>query len=292
MRRLVPWALITLALAGAGLGTGLGLAGTTASGTPGRAGSGAGAPALLQQVLAATRAAGSARFTYSSVTQSRDPLLRAAATGTGEVDFRNDDVALTVVEHLHRPSGTPSNARHGQPVTVATDEVRIGPSEYVRLSDPALPAPLRSRAPWLEVSNPSAPGALGGLEQTVTTLALGLFEPPFTGIHVVRLGQVAGGRTTEYALDAACPAAGGHAGLTVPRLSTDIWVDSSNRLVQAQSTVHLPPTAPRAAAFGGRPATTVSTLRFGEFGKPVRVVTPRVEPGYSSTVVEITTASC
>ena len=282
----MPSALVAAVLAGTGLGMGLGLANTP--------GSTADARALLRQVLGATRAAGSARFTYSSVTQSSNPLLRAAATGSGAVDFRRDEVALTVVQHEDRSSDQPSGERHAQPVTVSSEEVRIGRSDYLRLSGLALPAPLRSQAPWAKLSNPSGPGVLGGLGQTLTVQALGLFTPPFAGLHVVRLGQAAiGGRTTEYSLDAACSPVGGPANVTRPRQSTDIWVDSSNRLVQVQSTIREARSSPRAPASYTGHWTTVSTLRFEGFGRPVRIVAPTIQRmGYSSTVVEFATATC
>src|SRR5579862_3281491 len=79
MRRLVPWALVSLLLGGAGAAAGLGIASEPGPFNPGEA--------FLSRVVRATEGAGSARLVVSSVTRFRDEPKDATMAGTGAVDF-------------------------------------------------------------------------------------------------------------------------------------------------------------------------------------------------------------
>ena len=68
MRRLIPWMLVGLVAVAGLAGALVGVAGHPSATS---------AEPRLSEIIAATRAAGTARFTYSSVTSSPNPLLRS-----------------------------------------------------------------------------------------------------------------------------------------------------------------------------------------------------------------------
>jgi hypothetical protein len=90
MRRALPWVTVGLLVLGVGAGTGLGIAGQAA--TPGALT----ATQQISRIVAATRAAQTARFSYSSTTASTNRLLRRSTRGSGEVNFGSD--AMRTVE--------------------------------------------------------------------------------------------------------------------------------------------------------------------------------------------------
>ena len=86
MRRAIGWALFGLVILVSAGGAWLGI--ETGSGAPRPSG-----PTFLAQVMAATRDAGTARFTYSAATTSSGPLRNSSTSGRGSVNFTTDSVS-------------------------------------------------------------------------------------------------------------------------------------------------------------------------------------------------------
>ena len=94
VRRAAPWLLVGLVLLGAGLGSGLGLSMQPVMSANSRA--------LVVRILATTRRAGSARFTFTAVTRSSNRFLRSTTTGSGVIDFNaNAMQATTTTRNVH-----------------------------------------------------------------------------------------------------------------------------------------------------------------------------------------------
>src|SRR5580692_5545834 len=81
MRRALPWVTVGLLVMGVGAGVGLGIAEQTPSPAP------LTATGQILRIVAATRQAGTARFTYSSINSSTNRLLRGSSTGSGAINF-------------------------------------------------------------------------------------------------------------------------------------------------------------------------------------------------------------
>jgi hypothetical protein len=276
MRRDLPWGFLGL-LAIAGLvGALLGVADQPP------------VPSARQRiagVIAATRAAGSARFRYVTRTDSPNPLARGTSSGTGAVDFRAD--AASTVEEDRQTSVTRSAPGPGEPTTQTIEhrEVWIGRTIYVSL-DPGLPG---SDGHWAETRIPAdLSGSLGGLGQ-VGPLAqvVSVVAAPDVRIDEVGSAFVDGRPTTEYRLMVpACRAAATGDGPRTAVGPTDVWIDQRGRLVQASSVFDLtvPKTFPIPSGPGrtstepdplaGR-STTTSTVRLFAFGAPVEIAAPR-----------------
>ena len=199
MRRgALPWLTVGLLVLGVGAGVGLGIAGQTPTPAPLTGTATGTATAQISRIVAATRRAGTARFTYASTGTSTNRLLRATSRGSGEVDFGAATLQTTQRDRSIGFSG--SSLSTERPVTQENviDQVWIGRTEYTRLefNDNA-------DSPWMK--GPTFPkntfGSLGALQQVGPLGELSLDEGvPGLRVEDIGSGTVHGAPTTEYQL--------------------------------------------------------------------------------------------
>jgi hypothetical protein len=101
VRRLLPWALVALVGVGSGLGAAFEVASAPQT-TPVQ---------WVANVLSATAEAGSAHFTYSSITTSTNPVLESRVIGRGLVDFTSGGVRVAEMD-TNRQLTTGRSPRH------------------------------------------------------------------------------------------------------------------------------------------------------------------------------------
>jgi hypothetical protein len=251
-----------------GAGVGLGLAAQ-----PGPTADGRG---FLGQVAVATKDAGSARFTFSSVTRSSNRYLASTQTGSGIVSFRSDAGEVSEVNHSTSYSQSGSGPPTVGQTTSVVREVKQGRTVYLDLGAGSLPDDVarwvveRNLPVWL-----SGAFDLSGLDVLENTLQ----PDPSLLVAVAPVGSpvVRGTPTTEYAVTtmSTCQAPLARAGPRMTTGPTRVWVDAQGRLVRLQTTTHLvtPPSGTAPASFAGR-STTVDTLGLRDFGAAVTIHPP------------------
>jgi hypothetical protein len=296
MRRALPWVTVGLLILGLGAGTGLGIAGQ-ASTTP--------APTATRQmalIVAATRRAQTARFSYSDTTASPNRLLRRTDRGSGEIDFGRSTMRTVERDRSTGFSGTSAATAKAVPQDIVIDNVWIGRTEYTRLRPHDLRDP---DPPWLEGATwpKDSFGPLGALGQIgpLGELALDESVPGFR-VESAGSGMVQGVETRQYRIVVPrCGASPQTDGLRESMQPLELWVDGRGRLVQARLTnteditkeAHLGIRLP-----GGFPtgrATTVSTVDLTAFGAPVAISAPTVahsDGSSSSGFVMVKRAHC
>jgi hypothetical protein len=277
MRRGLPWALVGLVAAATGIGAWLGVSSAPAGGS---------AQAWVAQVLATTQAAGTVRFTYSSVTTSSNPHLRSSATGSGAVDFAGDGARAT---EIRAGDGSSDGL------------VRLGRTVYISFAAPGQP-----QAIWIKIGRPPDSGQdLLGLDFTNAAGALTGFSGPFHAVRVEDLGSavVNGIPSTGYRVISGPTCTSSRSDPPSDNAGpTDLWVDGGGRLVQVRSTFSAtmgpPPTGtPSVDEFPRSDwgtATTTDILRFSGYGTPVTITAPparRPAVGHSATTFAIS-SSC
>ena len=294
MRRLAPWVLVVLLGLGAGLGAALGAA--ASPGTPGPT------PAQwVDGVLATTKAAGTARLAFSSVTASKNPDLRGSSSGTGAIDFSARTMRTTEVQHQIEWSIGPGGVIDPRPETLSEDAIAIGPTLYQSLAPVGLGFGLHFGWTKLSFPRPSALGLASGAPSALIPLA-----GPYTVLSARELGPATldGTATTRYLvrseLEPACPHPRGKshvAPLPSPTSAfTTVWIDGKGRLMQARSSSYDSGRIPAALLkatpqFADRPkgsSTTTSTLRFSAFGTPLHISPPAATEGGGGTSIALT----
>jgi hypothetical protein len=279
MRRALPWVTVGLLVLGVGAGVGLGIAGQTT--TP----MALTATGQISRIVAATRGAETARFSYASRNDSTNRLLRGSTSGTGMVNFAATAMRTEERDRSIGSSGT--SAATAKPVVQdnVMDQIWIGRTEYTRFESDNELASLH--APWLKGATwpKDSFGPLGALGQ-VGPLGELFFDE---SVHGIRLedagsGSVHGVETTQYRI--VVPTCGSTAptdGITESTAPLQLWVDGQGRLVQARlsstediaKNAHLEEQLPGGGFPPGR-ITIVSTIDLGDFGAPVAVAAPRV----------------
>ena len=261
MRRVVPWALVGLVAVAGLAGALLGVA-NRAVAPP--------AQPSVSAIVAATRSAGTARFTYSSVAASRNPLLRSVSAGKGAVDFRTGSVT-TVERSTDRNIEKDGNAPSRQVTqTMVDSQIWIKHSFYTQLNVTGQPVLI----PWIQAKVPTgSSGPLGVLDE-VDPFGFLDGELSIHGTRVERLQSesVGGMAATKYRI--VVPTCNGSSTATDPQeeLGTiNIWLDGQGRLVQVRDVFHL--TDP-VKSLSGR-STTVSVVRLFDFGAPVTISAPK-----------------
>ena len=289
MRRLLPWALVALVGVGAALGAALGQAnapGTTSSSVL----TGAAAQQWLSGVLAATKAAGSARLDLTGVSTSPHPLLRASSSGSGVVDFTSGTFRTSETDHSTEWSSDNGGPLHAQPQTTRFTDIGIGAALYQDFAPSGWPSS------WTKMRDGRQKGDLGLASADGFGFVLSALTGPAAAVTVRVLGpaSVDGVRVTRSVVltepRSPCPRSGR---ASTPAASTMVWVDSQGRLVQARTSFSLGP------SFGAfvrkhdvgspdvpvEPVTSTTTLRLSAFGAPVRVTAPSTrQPGGASAV--------
>ena len=253
MRRALPFALVGLVAVATGIGAWLGVSSAPAGGP---------VQAWVAQVLATTQAAGTVRFTYTSVTTSSDPQLRSSASGSGAVDFANNAAQSTEI---------------GPPSASSNSVIRLGRAVYLDLAAPGQPHDM-----WINIGRPpdSGQGVLG-LEFTNAGAALAGFSGPFHAVRVEDLGSnvVDGVPATGYRVISEPICASSRSGhLSDTTGPTELWIDGDGRLVQVRSTFSLsveePTGTPSAGEHPEGAAATTEVIRFFGYGKPVAITAP------------------
>ncbi len=296
MRHIAPWALLVVLLAGVAVGAAVGQVHAPGQ-TPTQ---------LVGGVLAATKAAGTARITFSAVSTSADPVLRGSSTGRGVVDFRTGSVRVTEASISSQSSSTDGGPVHTSLSRDVEETVDIGQSSYQR-----------DFGSWSKSPRSTIGGDPLGLQDAVGPFPFGEIGAGTRIAHLRDLGpaSVGGVATTRYLVTASVPpscqaalraatAAGTYMG------PTTLWVDHQGRLVQTRSALHFnlsslksllekaqkleaksqkafekgTPRALQNQLPGQSPTLTfpsgaeviVSTLHLGDFGAPVRITAPAV----------------
>jgi hypothetical protein len=285
MRRALPWVTVGLLVLGVGAGVGLGIAGQTPTPPP------LTATGQILRIVAATRQARTARFTYSSASTSTNRFLRASTQGSGEVDFGADTLQTTERDRSIGFSGPSLSTEKPVAQDNVIDQVWVGRTEYTRLGFDD-----DSDSPWMK--GPTWPkdtfGSLGSLQQVGPLGELSLDE----GVHGLRVeatgsATVRGVKTTEYQFVVpTCGATMPSDGIRESTGPLQLWVDGHGRLLQARQSMtediaknaHLGPAFPEEGLLAGR-VTTVSTIDLGDFEAPVAIPTPPVVITHGSSGV-------
>jgi len=261
MRRLIPWTLVTL-VAIAGLAAALvGLANQPSH------------PATqltVSEIVAATRSAGTARFTYSSVAASRNPLLRSSSTGKGAVDFRTGSVTTAERSTSLNISqdGNAPNRRVTE--TMLNAQIWVGHTFYTQLDVGGQ----HFANGWIKAKLPSGSSSLLGMLDEVTPIGFLDGELGIRGTKVERLRSenLNGMEVTRYRV--VVPTCSGTSTASSPQRvlgSIDLWLDGEGRLVQVRDVLRF--TDPL-KSFAGH-STTVSTARLFDFSAPVTISAPK-----------------
>jgi hypothetical protein len=273
MRRLVPWVLVSLIAVGTAGGAALGIAHGASSETPSQ---------WVAALLATTRKAGTARFSFTQITSSPNVNLRGSLSGTGAANLVTGDARVTEVDHDVSFSSTNGQPMHPVHSTTTQKAIVIGGTVYQ--ADPI---------PGISFTNqyhvlvfPKLPRSQRGLSLALNaSVALATLQGPSTVASVRTLGPdtVDGAAATQYeVIYAPLHICSPHQPPeVVHQRPSEVWVDNAGRLVQVRSTSYFSDRLPRGvklpavfAGFPRGPMTTVSTLTFSEFGSPVHLVAP------------------
>ncbi len=277
MRRVVPWALLGLVIVAGAVGAGLGLSSVSTI-TPGGP--------KLSEVIAATRAAGTARFTFSSVGSSPDPEHRSISIGKGVVDFRSNSMTTD-----QRNLSTGSSERDGAgpqagSTTMLDDQTWIGRTFFARLG---LEGEYAS-SPWVEGHFPRGSyGSLGVLDEVDP---VGSFENDI-GVHGTKVQSTGTAlvrkesATTYRVTLPACATKNTSMGFRDAIGPVDLWVDDQGRLIQVRNVVRVTSTT------GSDPGLTTitSTIRLFDFGVPATIEAPKVLPAHGQSAIAFLTLS-
>jgi len=293
MRRALPWVTVGLVLLGVGVAAGLGIAGQTPATAP------LSATSQIAAVVAATRRAGTARFSYADSTTSSNRLLRRSDRGSGEIDFANDTMRTVERERSTGFSGTNATTMKEVSQDVVMDDVWVGRTEYTRFRPQAS---LGLAAPWLKGATwpKDSFGPLGALGQIGPLGELALDES-VPGFRVEDAGSamVHGTEATRYRIVVPlCGTSPPQDGITESMAPLELWVDGQDRLVQARTSTteditkkaHLGDLAAGEGLLTGR-ATTVSTIDLGHFGARTAIAAPQVENAQGSASFGFATLS-
>jgi hypothetical protein len=269
MRRVLPWALLGLLGVAGLLGAALGLA-NQPTGSP--------AGPKASAVIAATVAAGTARYSFSSLTSSNNPLLRTVARGHGSADFAADSMATNESNTGTGVSRTGNEPPRRTTETIVDSEIWIGRTVYFQFLVPGLPAQWIKEAgfPVKVFGTLGVLGSLGPLSQFIAAM-----EVPGATVESLGRQTLDGTVTTKYRVDTPSCAKTTKSPLQESIGSTYLWIDGKGRLAQAQGVVHVTISSVPASsrAFGtGPPAgksTTVSTVRLFDFGAPMTITAPK-----------------
>jgi hypothetical protein len=261
MRRVLPWALVGLVAVVGLIGALVGVANHSSP------------PATqlrVSEVIAATRATGTAHFTYSSVAASRNPLLRSASFGEGSVDFTDDSVT-TVEQSTSKSISQNANAPSRQVTqTMLNDQIWVDHTFYTQLDVGGQ----HSEIEWIKAKLPSGSSGLLGMLDEVDPVGFldGELGIRGTKIELIRSEMLDGMATTKYRVDVPTCGTGSTTGSPQNVLGAiDLWLDREGRLVQVRDVLH---TADPIKSFAGG-STTISTARLFDFGAPVTISAPK-----------------
>jgi hypothetical protein len=258
MRRLVPWALVGLVAVAGLVGALVGVSNQPSTPTT---------QLKVSGVIAATRSAGTARFTYSSVAASRDPLLRSRSTGKGAVDFRTGSVT-TVERSTSTGISQDGNAPSRQVTqTMLNSQIWVDHMFFTQFGVTGQHFAIG----WIKAKLPNGSSGLLGMLDEVAPIGFLDSELGVRGTEVELLrSEVLGGEaTTRYRV--VVPTCSSARSPQSVLGSIDLWLDGEGRLVQVRDVLH---TTDAVRSIAGR-STTVSTVRLFDFGAPVTISAPK-----------------
>jgi hypothetical protein len=258
-------------------GAGEGIAGQTPTSNP------LSATRQISRILTATRRAGTARFSYSSVGTNTNPLLRSSTVGSGEVNFALGSMRTVERDRNTEISGTSTASSKPVAEDTVMDDIWIGRTEYTRLR----PVLAVAGSQWRkEITWPKGSfGALGALEQLGPLGDLSLDES-VPGLHLESAGPatVRGVATRAFRVVLpTCATTRPRDGFSESTSPLELWVDGHDRLEKARmsATEDITKGAHIGDLSGGQGfptgrGTNVSTIDLGDFGAPVTVAAPSV----------------
>lgn len=232
----------------------------------------------MRQVVATTRAAGSARVLLLTESTAVSPAGRFHDRSTGVVSFRTDAYRLTVT----------SGSLPGQPRNLLR-LVQVGVGHHGYLVQPEPMVAGRTRPSVIDLGGPHQPDAI---ERVFGELA----SPAATWqVHDLGRSSVGGDRTTRYLVTTRPPYV---VGVGCSRVSdatstVQIWVDRRHRLVRAETITHFRIQFSQSPGMPARPGpsrweTSVNTVDLSDFGVAVTISPPPVSsvrvPAYRSSV--------
>jgi hypothetical protein len=248
----------------------------------------------VASVLAASAEARSARFTYSSVTTSRNPALASRIIGRGLVDFTSGDVRVSEMDSDRQFTMGLIGARlNATPTLNRSQDIYIGRSDYKDLSNPS------GGQVWIRLPLPRNPRADLGLSfadnagGTLDTIS-GDFEYA-KSVHNLGSKMLSGIPTTRHLVKTASvcglPRRVPKQPVTEQQGPTTMWLDGQGRLIQLRYSLRIdevrppalrPDASSMARLMKGRAAMT-ATLRFSDFGTPVHIKAPPLSDVASSS---------
>ena len=253
----------------------------------------------LARIMTATRASGTARFTFSEVGTSTNASLRSSEKGLGVVDFATDSLRVSQRDRNTEFTGTSTTAQRAVTEDTSISNIWIGRTDYLEFHlAGALPRPVWiKQATWPRSSfGPLGPlGQIGPLGELTLDLSVPGLRLQDQGATVVR-----GIPATAY-LVVVPTCARRPAGIASTSSSPlEVWVDGRDRMVQARVTTRVDfteamlradhlngPLAGAGETETGR-ATDVSTIELADFGAPADIAAPpvpnRIGAGSSSSI--------
>jgi hypothetical protein len=233
--------------------------------------------------MAATRGAGTARFSATEVGASGNPALRSSARQQGVVNFVTNSMRMSERDQSTGLAVTGTSAPKEVRQDNLINSIWIGRTEYVSVDFGNLPPDAPASSRWIKQATwpKNAFGPLGALGQ-VDLLGQLSIELSARGLHLEDRGPavVGGVRTTAYVVVVVptCPASKGRVRIS----PIELWVDGRGRLVQARSTEHVDITKKMVDHLpnGGEAQTgriaDVLTVQLGDFGARAAISAPPV----------------
>jgi hypothetical protein len=221
----------------------------------------------VSQIVAATRAVGTARFTFSSVARSKNPLLRSLSAGSGAVDFRSRSVISVERDESSTLAQDGTAPSHQVTQTVLNDQIWVGQTFYSNFGVVGQHYGIG----WIKAKLPNESSGPLGLLDEVTPIGFLDSELGIRGtkIELLRSEVLGGETTTKYRV--AVPTCSRPSSPQSVLGSISIWLDGEGRLVQVRDVLHsTDPIHP----VNGR-STTISIARFFDFGAPVAISPPK-----------------
>ncbi len=269
---ILKWIPLTVVTVAAIVGAWLGVtAGATSATT---------VPAVLQQIIASTRAAGSAKLTYTATSVGSTPLLSHTIVGHGAVDFRSDQYRTISIQRSTELSSSGGGPERPAPSVSTNEEVFYKGHDYVEL-----PGPYFGQPQWTEFPSvtETPPIVFGSFDQSEATQALSALSQPYRQLSIATVGQqfIGGTRTTLYRVTVVprrC--AEGLTSVETP-ITVNIWVDGEQRLVQARTTTRTTYTISKQVLALGLPSeldgtvVSTSTLSMYDYGTHVQIAAPQ-----------------
>jgi hypothetical protein len=280
MRRFVPWALLGLLTVGAAAGVALGLA-NQPSQTPEQ---------FVADALSATARAGTLHFEIREVVTSSNRELRSSSTTSGVVDLTRGDPREDVVMRTTFPVLLPGGLGSPAPPIETVRSLTIGRSLYLGVTYGGM-------VHWTKETLDRAAAPLLDLPVFTT----GISELTAASVQDLGPDLLWGRPTTKYAVTVAPPACLGTKSPIADALFQNpgtVWIDSAGRIVQERSVFresfapspshgHQSGSGSTTTRSGGvvsvlpiespvGTSTTVTTVRFTDFGAPVSIEAPTV----------------